>query len=107
MTKKTITNTLIILFLFNLFLTSCMVTKTNVGKYNQQEGKNYTYSKGKQVWLFWGILPAGRTNVNTPEDGDCQVITKYTFLDGIIFLATGGIVKTYSIKIKAKREQKN
>ena len=80
-----------------------MVTKTNVGQYTQQEGNNYTYAKGKQVWLFWGLLPAGRTNVNTPGDGDCQVITKYTFLDGIIYIVTVGIVKTYTIKIKAKR----
>ena len=80
-----------------------MVTKTSIGRYNEIEGDKYTYAKGKQVWLFWGLLPAGRTQVNTPDHGDCQVVTKYTLLDGIIYVVTVGIVKTYTIKIKAKR----
>jgi hypothetical protein len=84
-----------------------MVTKTSVGKYKQQEGNRYTYAKGKQVWLFWGLLPAGRTQVNTPDDGNCQVVTKYTFLDGVIYLVTAGVVKTYTIKIKAKKQVQN
>ena len=83
-----------------------MVTKTSVGRYDQIEGDKYTYARGKQVWLFWGLLPAGRTQVNTPDHGDCQVVTKYTLLDGIIYVVTVGIVKTYTIKIKAKRGQR-
>jgi hypothetical protein len=103
MKRKSIPISLITVLLFNLFFTSCMVTRTDVGQYNQQEGKRYTYSRGKQVWLFWGILPMGRTKVNTPDDGDCQVVTKYTFLDGVIYILTVGFVKTYTVKIKAKR----
>ena len=95
--------TYIIFAFIILSLSSCMTTKTNVGAYKEMEGKEYKYAKGKQVWLFWGILPVGRTNVNTPADGNCQVITKYTFGDVLITTLTGGLIKTYTIKIKAKK----
>lgn len=84
-------------------LTSCMTTKTNVGNYREANGSNYTYSKGKQFWLFWGILPVGRTNVNTPKDGNCQVMTRYNFGDILITGITAGIVSSYTIKINAKK----
>ncbi len=88
-------------------LTSCMTTKTAVGKYNEKSGQVYTYAKGKQFWLFWGIIPLGRTNVNTPGNGDCQVITKYNLLDFLIRGITCGVVSSYTIKIKAKKGEMN
>ncbi len=86
-------------------LTSCMTTKTNVGTYREIQGDEYTYAKGKQFWLFWGIIPLGRTNVNTPSDGNCEVITRYNFGDLLVTGLTGGIVKSYTIKVKAKHSQ--
>jgi len=86
-------------------LTSCMTTKTSVGTYKEDPGNEYTYAKGKQLWLFWGIVPVGRTNVNTPGDGNCEVITRYNFGDVLISGLTVGIVKSYTIKIKAKNDQ--
>ena len=62
-----------------------------------------SYAKGKQIWFFWGILPFGRTSVNTPGDGNCQVITRYNLVDALISGLTGGIVTSYTIKVKAKR----
>jgi hypothetical protein len=86
-------------------LTSCMTTKTSVGAYKETQGNEYTYAKGKQFWLFWGILPLGRTNVNTPGDGNCEVITRFNVGDALISGLTGGIVTSYSIKVKAKKKQ--
>ncbi len=85
-------------------LTSCMTTKTNVGAYKETQGEEYTYAKGKQIWLFWGLLPLGRTNVNTPGDGNCQVITRFNFSDFLISCLTGGIVTSETIKVKAKQK---
>lgn len=84
-------------------MNSCMVTKTNVGQFTETRGEEYTYAKGKQMWLFWGIVPLGRTNVNTPKDGDCQVVTRYNFGDFLITGLTGGILSSYSIKVNAKK----
>ncbi len=86
-------------------LTSCMTTKTSVGAFKETQGNEYTYAKGKQFWLFWGILPLGRTNVNTPGDGNCEVITRFNVGDALISGLTGGIVTSYSIKVKAKKKQ--
>ncbi|PZF74659.1 hypothetical protein [Taibaiella soli] len=83
--------------------TSCMTTKTNVGNYREAAGTNYTYSKGKQFWLFWGVLPVGRTNVNTPKDGNCQVVTRFNVGDVLITGVTAGIVSSYTIKVNAKK----
>jgi len=84
-------------------LSSCLMTKTSVGTYKESWGNEYTYAKGRQLWLFWGIVPLGRTNVNTPGDGNCEVITKFTFGDFLISGLTAGIITSYSIKVKAKR----
>lgn len=85
-------------------LTSCMTTKTSVGSYKETQGNEYTYAKGRQLWLFWGLLPVGRTNVNTPGDGNCEVVTRINFGDVLITGVTFGILSTQTIKIKAKRE---
>ena len=89
--------------LFPVLLSSCMMTKTNVGAYKESAGKEYTYAKGKQMWLFWGLVPLGRTDVSTPTDGRCEITTKYKFTDVLIGGLTGGILTSYSIKVKAKR----
>jgi hypothetical protein len=101
--KKIKLNSLLFLFALISF-TSCMTTKTSVGAFKESQGKEYTYAKGKQMWLFWGIMPLGRTNVNTPGDGNCEVITRFNIGDAIITGLTGGIITTYSIKVKAKKK---
>ena len=88
----------------SLVLSSCMTTRTSVGEFREIEGRTYTYASGKQVWLFWGFLPLGRTNVNTPGHGNCEIITKYTLLDVMIGSLTAGIITTYTIRVRAKRE---
>jgi hypothetical protein len=100
---KTITKMVATALLLSLTLNSCLMTKTPVGAYPQTQGKETTYAKGKQIWLFWGTLPLGRTSVNTPTDGNCLVVTKYNFGDVLISSLTGGIVMTYTIKVKVKK----
>jgi len=95
---------LLLTMLSAAILTSCMTTKTQVGTFKEQTGKEYTYDKVKQVWLFWGILPVGRSSANTPASGNCEITTKLKFVDMLIFTCTGGIVSTYSVRVKAKEE---
>lgn len=92
-----------LLSVLTLSLSSCLMTKTNVGTYVEATGGDYTYAKGKQLWLFWGLIPLGRTHVNTPSDGNCQVITRFNFGDFLISTLTAGIVTSYTIKIQAKK----
>jgi hypothetical protein len=92
------------MFLMTASLSSCLTTKTSVGAYREAQGQEYTYAKGKQLWLFWGLMPLGRTNVNTPGDGNCEIITRFTLGDFLISGLTGGLVTSYSIKVKAKRK---
>jgi len=80
-----------------------MTTKTNIGAYRETTGNPYVYAKGKQIWLFWGLLPLGRTSVATPTTGSCQVVTKFNFIDFLISGLTGGVVMTETIKVKAKK----
>jgi hypothetical protein len=94
---------MIIIASVTLSLNSCMMTKTSVGEYKQQTGEEYTYAKGKQLWLFWGIIPVGRTSVATPPDGNCEVVTKLKFGDFLISGLTGGILTSQTIKVNAKK----
>ena len=97
--KKTIA----VLFLATFLFSSCMVTKTSVGKYKEQEGKSYSYDKGKQYWLLWGIMPMGNQQVSTPTTGSCQISEKYTIFDMVISGITGGILTSRTIEVRAKR----
>jgi hypothetical protein len=81
-----------------------MTTKTSVGAYKETQGNEYTYAKGKQIWLFWGLMPLGRVSVNTPGDGNCEVITRFNVGDFLISGLTGGIVTTQTIKVNAKKK---
>ncbi|PCJ80151.1 MAG: hypothetical protein COA49_09200 [Bacteroidetes bacterium] len=92
-----------IVLLSSMVMSSCMTTKTSIGSFNEDEGKEYVYDSGKQMWLFWGLLPIGRTDVSTPVDGSCEVITKFRFTDVLISGLTGGIVTSYTIKVKDKK----
>jgi len=81
------------------------MTKTNVGSFKEEQGKEYIYAKGKQIWLLWGMIAIGRTSVATPTDGSCQVVTKRNLGDILISFLTIGIVTTYSIKVIDKKQE--
>lgn len=95
---------ILLLMIATILLPSCMTTRTSVGTYREQEGKEYTYSKGKQMYLFWGLIPLGRTRVATPADGNCEVRTCYNFWDALLSCVTGGIFEMQTIKVKAKKD---
>ncbi len=95
--------TLLAVIIFSVTLNSCMTTKTSVGEYKEMQGEEYKYASGKQMWLFWGVMPLGRTDVSTPASGNCEITTKYTFVDVLVSGLTGGIVTSYTIKVKAKK----
>lgn len=88
-------------------LPSCMTTRTSVGSYRETEGDEYVYAKGKQCYLFWGLVPLGRTRVATPADGNCEVRTRYGFWDAFLSVITGGIFEMQSIRVYAKHPQKS
>ncbi len=91
-----------------LLLPSCYATRTNVGGYREDKkeahARSYTYAKGKQVYLLWGLIPLGRTSVATPADGVCQIKTRQGVGDAIVSLLTGGILSMQTIKVIATRE---
>lgn len=95
---------IILLISLTILLPSCMTTRTYVGTYREQEGKVYTYSRGKQMYLFWGLIPLGRTRLGTPADGNCEVRTCYNFWDALLSCLTGGIFEMQTIKVKAKEK---
>ncbi|MCQ2280756.1 MAG: Bor family protein [Bacteroidales bacterium] len=83
--------------------TSCMTTRTAVGNFTESNGEIYRYSKAKQCYLFWGLIPLGRTSAATPQEQPCQVRTSFNFWDALISGITGGIFSMQTIKVYAKR----
>lgn len=102
-TSTSLRSSILVLLLTVLTLSSCMTTRTNVSAYAQTSGREYTYAQGRQLWLFWGLIPLGQTSVNTPGDGNCQVMTTLNFGDYLISGLTGGILTSYTIKVKVKQ----
>lgn len=93
---------IIIMILIACTLTSCMTTRTSINKYKETPGQTYKYSKGKQMYLFWGLIPIGRTSVATPVNEPCQVRTSYRFTDVLLTSITGGVFSMQTIKVIAK-----
>ncbi len=95
-----------LLFAVLMVLPSCMSTRTSVANYQMTEGEEVCYSKGRQCYLFWGLVPLGRTRVATPPDGVCEVRTRYGFWDAFVSLITGGIFEMQQIKVYTKKPAK-
>lgn len=90
-----------------LLLSSCYGTKTQVGHYRElvkvEDQDTYTYSKGKQAYFLWGFFPMGRTQIATPEHGNCQIKTRHGALDMLVTVLTGGIFSMQTIKVKVPK----
>ena len=84
----------------------CMSTRTSVANYQMTDGEEMCYSKGRQCYLFWGLVPLGRTRVATPPDGVCEVRTRYGFWDAFVSIITGGIFEMQQIRVYTKSRQK-
>ena len=83
-----------------------MSTRTSVANYQMTDGEEMCYSKGRQCYLFWGLVPLGRTRVATPPDGVCEVRTHYGFWDAFVSIITGGIFEMQQIRVYTKSRQK-
>ena len=79
---------------------SCMSTYTDVGSYDGGEG-SFEYSRGKQCYLFWGLLPLGRGGAETPQSGVCRVSTHQTFGDCAVTALTLGIFSMQTVEVSA------
>ena len=89
-----------------MFLPSCMVTKTSVKNYDDASGQEYYYDKGRDMYLFWGLLPVGKPAIISPvETTPCQVRTRTDFVDGLVSLITGGIFSMQSVGVMVKRAE--
>lgn len=90
---------------------SCYSTKTYVGEYQEIShngtADTYTYAKGKQLYLFGGLIPIGHTRVSTPKSGNCEVITKHTILDLLVSGVTFQIISMQTVKVNAVTENDN
>lgn len=95
-----------LLFALLMVLPSCMSTRTSVANYQMTEGEEVCYSKGRQCYLFWGLVPLGRTRVATPPDGVCEVRTRYGFWDAFVSLITCGIFEMQQIRVYTKKPAK-
>ncbi len=98
----------IVLFLMIAFICqSCFTTRTSVGDYRistkVDKASSYNYSKVKQVYMFWGLVPLGRARAAVPSHGDCEIRTGIGFGDFLVTLLTGGIISMQTVKVKAPR----
>ena len=87
-----------------IVLPSCMTTRTSTYGYNEATGKEYFFDHGKQCYLFWGLLPLGRRQLEVPKNKQpIQVRTRVGFVDGLVTTLTAGIFSMQTIRVVAKR----
>ena len=60
--KQLLTVSLLVVFLTS----SCMVSKEQVGRYNEIEGNTKVYEINKDAYLFWNLIPLRRTDKKLP-----------------------------------------
>ena len=96
---------IIVLSLFISFLSSCMVTKTNIGEFKETKGGSYTYSKARQLSLA-GLIRINKPSPAIPASKNCQIKTSIRLADALISTITCGIIRSQSIRVLAKTEEK-
>ncbi len=99
--KKQLLYSLVLVLLISVG--GCMTTKTNIGLYKETEGNVSKYSKGRQLWVFWGTVSVGKTRLETPSTGSCQIVTRQNLKDIAISIVTAGFVKSQTIKVNIKK----
>jgi hypothetical protein len=91
-----------------IILSSCTVSKEQVGNYNNTEGKTTLYKKDKDFYLFWNLIPVKNIEKNLTIT-DYEIIYRRSFFDAIIYGGTLGIFSYYNVKIfiKESDEEQN
>ncbi|MGB1104362.1 MAG: Bor/Iss family lipoprotein [Crocinitomicaceae bacterium] len=94
-----------ILFLaMTALLSSCYTTQVTVGDMPFR-AKTERYSKSKQFYLFWGIIPLGENDPRAPSGQDAYVVeSKFKFGDFLISGLTGGIVGARTSTVFVEKE---
>ncbi len=87
-------------------LFSCAATKTQVGNYNNTEGKTVVYEKGKDIYLFWDKIPLQKVEKKI-NIKDYEKIAKRNLFDNITYYGTMGIYSSYTVKIITKEHKNN
>lgn len=100
MKKKT---NYLLLLIFIMIFGSCATHVQRLSIYNGPVGnhpsKTDTYSRSKQLYMFWGLLPLGWSQASTPTDKGFQVKTYKGFWDNVIGVISVGIVSSRSTKV--------
>jgi len=70
------------------------------------KGKTKVYSRAKQGYLFWGLVPLGRPEPIRPTHGNYQIKTSFNLTDSFLGVITFGILSFRTIKIITYKEDK-
>lgn len=89
------------LLLFAL-LSSCVVSKTTYGDYDQQKGMSHVMEKNKDIYLFWNQVKI-RDGVEVTDYESYERLVKRNVFDAVVFYGTAGILSMYTVKIKTKQ----
>jgi hypothetical protein len=93
------------LSVMSMGMTSCYVTRTTVGTGPSGKDANVTqYSSAKQLYLLAGLIALNNADPNKPTDGNYQVITKQSFVDGLVTGITCDIFSMRTIKVVTKKK---
>lgn len=88
-------------------LPSCMKTQTYVGDYQKltyNGSENYyEFYRGRRTYLFGGMIPLSKGEPNIPPSGNCEIITKQTFVDGLLSGLCDNLFSFQTIQINAVR----
>jgi len=98
--KKSTTIILLTLFLA-FFVSSCAVTRQQVGNYNEVECKPKVHKESKDLYLFWDLLPLRNTEKRLKVK-NYEIVVKRSFFDNVAFYGTAGIVSFYTVKINIR-----
>lgn len=94
-------NLLAFALLGSILFSSCFVTRTTVG-YGPigTELRTRTFSKVKQRYVVFGLIPLNKVTPQLPPQGTgYEVKTSFSFIDAVVTLVTAGIYGQRTIKI--------
>lgn len=95
---------IVILMCMAMLVSSCTVTRTNIGTMDPKAEKE-VFAQTKQMYLFWGLVPLGNSQVKLPDHNNVQIKTAHNGVDLIATSVTGGIFSMVTIKCLVKKKK--
>ena len=86
--------------LSTIVLSSCSVQRYTVG--NGPIGPQQVervYARGRNFYLFAGLIPLNRATPVVPSDGNYQIKSSFNVVDWLITGITGGLITSRQTKI--------